>query len=102
MNIRVILSPDAKADISSTIEWYHRADPNLASRFEKETFTTLHRIGQFPYGFPVMNGTVRQALLKRFPYAVYYSLGSKNAWVTALLHQRRSDSAWIIRGNGRS
>src|SRR5689334_2876980 len=80
MNIRVILSPDAKEDISSVIEWYYRADPNLASRFEQETLTTLHRIGQFPYGFRIMNGTVRQALLKRFPYAVYYSLGSKNAW----------------------
>lgn len=102
MNIRVILSPDAKEDISSIIEWYHRADPNLASRFEQQTLTTLRRIGRFPYAFPIMKGTVRQALLKRFPYAIYYSLRSNKALITAVLHQRRSDIVWITRRNGLS
>jgi plasmid stabilization system protein ParE len=74
MNTPVILSPDAAADIRSAIEWYDRADPNLAFRFEQETLTTLHHIGQFPYRFRLMNGAIRQALLERFPYAVYYSL----------------------------
>src|SRR5690348_3005905 len=97
MNIRVILSPDAKADISSAIEWYHLADPNLASRFEKAIFKTLRQIRQFPYRFQIINGAIRQALLKRFPYAIYYSLGSGKVTVTAVLHQRRSDTVWRTR-----
>ena len=89
MNIRVILSPDAKADISSTIEWYHRADPNLASRFEKATFTTLRQIRQFPYRFQIINGAIRQARLKRFPYYIYYFVDQNTVTVTAIVHQRR-------------
>jgi plasmid stabilization system protein ParE len=100
MKIRVILSPDAKADIRSAIEWYHQADPNLASRFEKATFATLRQIRQFPYRFQIINGAIRQALLKRFPYAIYYSLRSNKLTVTAVLHQRRSDTIWRTRRTG--
>lgn len=94
MNTRVILSPDAKADIRSVIEWYYRADPNLAFRFDKETLTTLDHIRQFPYSFRVRNGTIRQARLKRFPYAIYYRLKSNSVLVVAVVHQRRSDAVW--------
>src|SRR5690242_13151644 len=102
MNSRVILSPDARADIRSTIEWYYRIDPTLAFRFDRETLATLLRIGQFPYSFRIMNGAVRPAPLKRFPYAIYYSLRPYKVLVTAVLHERRSDTVWLDRGNGRS
>lgn len=94
MNIQVVLSPDAKADISSTLEWYHRADPNLAFRFEQETLTTLRHIEQFPHRFRIISGAVRRARLKRFPYAIYYSFGYDEALVTAVLHERRSNDIW--------
>jgi plasmid stabilization system protein ParE len=99
MNIRVILSPDAEADIRSAIEWYHRVDPALAFRFEKETITKLRQIRQFPYRFQIIRGAVRQAPLKRFPYAVYYHLRSNRVTITAVLHQRRSDDIWWQRSH---
>jgi len=94
MKIQVVLSPDAKEDIRVTIEWYHRADPDLASRFEKQTLTTLRHIGQFPYRFGIISGSVRRARLKRFPYAVYYACIYDEALVSAVLHERRSDDVW--------
>lgn len=102
MNIRVILSPDAKVDISSAIEWYHRADPNLAFRFEQETLTTLRNIEQLPFRFRMINGVVRRAPLKRFPYGIYYSLDHDEAFITAILHDRRSDDIWRQRSHGHS
>ena len=100
MNKRVILSPDAKVDIRSAVEWYHHIHPHLASRFEQETLKALRNIGQFPFRFRIIKGTVRRAMLKRFPYAVYYSLRDNVASV-AVLHQRRSDAVWMNRGTGR-
>ena len=98
MHTHIILSPDAKADIRSVIEWYYRADPNLAFRFDKETLTTLDYIRDFPSRFRIMNGTIRQARLKRFPYAIYYGLKSDLVMVVAVVHQRRSDAIWKLRG----
>lgn len=95
MIYRIVLSPDAKADMRSAHRWYRRIDRNLAHRFSLDGRTTARRIAQFPYQFPLVNGTVRQALLKRFPYAMYYRVYPKLVFVVAVLHQRRSDAMFL-------
>jgi plasmid stabilization system protein ParE len=100
MKYRSVLSPGAKADISSAVRWYQRKDPSLAFRFTMEALTTLRRIKQSPYQFPVITGRVRRALLKRVPYAIYFYLDEDRAVVRAVVHQRRSDIIWMDRGNG--
>lgn len=99
MNYRIVLTPDADADIGSAFSWYQSIDPNIASRFMSEGRTTMVRILQFPYIFPLVNGAVRRARLKRFPYGIYYSLKSKEAKILAILHQRRSDDVWRQRSH---
>jgi len=93
MCYRVIPSPDAEANIESAIQWYVLEDVDLAFRFIAETTTTLRRIARNPFQFPVVNHVVRRALLKRFPYAIYFSLRGDTVVVTAVLHQRRL-TAW--------
>jgi plasmid stabilization system protein ParE len=100
MNQYIVLSPDAKADIDSAVLWYRRIDPNLAVRYTAETLATLHRIKQFPYRFPIITSSVRRALLKRFPYYIYYSFVSSRVSVIAVVHHRRPDSVWMNRGIG--
>jgi plasmid stabilization system protein ParE len=99
---RIILSPDAKADIRSTIRWYRRSDPNLALRFKLEMRATLRRIARFPYQFSFVEGTFRRANLKRFRYAIFFSVEKERVVVKAVVHQRRADSVWKDRGNGYS
>jgi plasmid stabilization system protein ParE len=102
MNYRVILSPDAKSDISSAVRWYQQRDPKLAFRFMLEVLAIRRRISQYPYQFPLINGTVRRALLNGFPYSVYYSLDNRAISVLAILHQRRANTLLLDRGNGRN
>jgi len=97
---RIILSPDAKADIRSTIRWYRRTDPNLALRFKLETHAVLRRIAQFPYQFPLIEGTFRRARLKRFPYRIFFYVEKDRVVVKTVIHKRRADSTWMDRGNG--
>lgn len=99
---RIILSPDAKADMRSTIRWYQRTDPNLALRFKLETRATLRRIARFPYQFSSIEGTFRRANLKHFRYAIFFSVEKDRVVVSAVVHQRRADSVWKSRGNGYS
>jgi len=91
MNYRFVLSPDADADISSIVRWYLNIDPNLAQRFLRENDTILRRITRMPYAFPLWAGASRRAMLKRFPYFIYYYVEMNIVTVTAILHQRRSD-----------
>jgi plasmid stabilization system protein ParE len=86
---RVILSPGAKADIRSAIRWYVNQQLGLPLRFGVEYKTTLRRVAQNPYQFPLVNHVVRRALLNRFPYAIYFTVSARAVFVTAVLHQRR-------------
>ena len=100
MNYQIIPSPDAEADINSAAWWYQRIETNLTLRFLKETDRTLSNISQSPYRFPRWGGGLRRALLRRFRYAIYFSLNTNAVFVIAVLHQRQ-DSVRIYRGNGR-
>ncbi len=100
MKYRSVLSPGAQADISSAVRWYQRTDPTQAFRFMLEIRATQRRIEQFPYQFPVVKGTYRRALLKRFPYFMFYSLDKDHVSIMAVVHQRRADIIWMDRGNG--
>lgn len=102
MRYRSVLSPDAQADISSAVRWYQRTDPNLAFRFTVETLVMLRRIERFPYQFPVITGTIRRALLRRFPFYIFYNLNEDLATVIAVVHQRQSDIIWMDRAAGRN
>src|SRR6185437_7909195 len=75
MKYRIVLSPGANADYSSVVRWYLNINPNLASRFTEEVDAILQRLSRMPYAFPVLSGAFRQALLKRFPYLIYYFVG---------------------------
>ena len=100
MKYRSVLSPGARADIRSAVRWYQHIERNLAFRFSMEIRATLRRIEKFPYQFPVRNGTVRRALLNRFPYSVYFRLNTDQPYVLAVVHQRRNDTVWMDRAMG--
>ena len=55
-----------------------------------------------PYAFPVLSGAFRQALLKRFPYLIYYFVDMNLVVISAIFHQRRSDPPWMTRRNDRT
>ena len=83
MRFHSILSPDAEADLDSAFRWYLRIDLNLAFRFRLETVATLRRVKTFPYQFPIINLITRRALLKRFPYSIYFDLNGDEVFVIA-------------------
>lgn len=99
MKYRLVVSPGANADLNSVALWYLNIDSNLASRFLAETNTVMRRITRMPHAFPVRAGPFRQALVKRFPYLIYYFVKMNVVVVSAILHQRRSDPPWLNREN---
>jgi plasmid stabilization system protein ParE len=47
-----------------------------------------------PERFPVVRGTCRRALLRRFPYAVYFVPTAEVIQVIACLHASRNPQRW--------
>lgn len=91
MKYRLILSPDAKAGISSVVRWYQCTNPEVAFRFLSKTEATINRIRRHPYSFPRVSGVIHKAVIHRFPYSIFFVLKKQVVIVIAIRHQRQSD-----------
>lgn len=91
MSYRIILSPDAHADLRSAIRWYKQEQIDLSLRFKARIQATLHGIVQRPLAFRLMEDGKRRALMRRFPYYIYFTFDGSTVVVTAIVHQRRGN-----------
>jgi hypothetical protein len=51
----------------------------------------------FPESAPVVHGSFRRALLRRFPYCVFYSIEGEEAVVVGCFHAHRDPEVWRLR-----
>ena len=92
MIYHLILSPDAIGQIRSAVRWYVRKDINLPRRFSAELNETLDRIAENPKQYPLVDDLIRRAVMKRFPYSVYFTFSAGTVYVLRILHQRQLNS----------
>ena len=85
----VIVRPRAQADIREAALWHESRRPGLGSELTLRFDALIERIAQNPLQFPEIENGVRRALLRRFPYAVYF-VAADCPTVIAVLHQRRN------------
>jgi toxin ParE1/3/4 len=73
---RVVIFPEARIDLVTAAEWYEEREPDSLIPLElfAEFDVTVELIAEHPEAFPKFDGEVRRAILKQFPYGVYYSI----------------------------
>ena len=98
MTPRLSLRREAAADIRGATRWYNQQRPGLGSEFTRAVRALLATIERDPLRHPTARAEVRRALLRRFPYAVYFVVGADATVVIACLHVRRDPDVWQARG----
>ncbi len=82
----------------STSTWRPRSGGTSASvpglEFLEELRAAYTRIITRPLGYQDVGLGTRRALLRRFPYAVYYVIGNDVIVVLAVLHASRDPAEW--------
>ena len=91
---RLVSRPDADADVEATFEWYEGELPGLGHQFLKELQLTYDRIAVGPEKYQRVASEIRRALLRRFPYAVYFAIEGDDIVVLAVLHAARDPAEW--------
>ena len=97
MKRRLIIRPEAGADIEDITDWYDEQRPGLGDRFLERLKSLLDRIVEWPRQFPEIVRGVRRGLLDQFPYHVYFRLDGDDVVVFAVIHQRRHPDSWRYR-----
>jgi hypothetical protein len=69
---RLVVQPQSDLDIQAAAVWYEDQRSGLGLRFLDELDLVLQRIKDNPRQFPPVDGDVHRALLRHFPYGVYF------------------------------
>jgi plasmid stabilization system protein ParE len=87
---RVRFRRKAKEDILAAGRYYKSKGTSLGPQFLERVDHVIQLIRDHPRMFPVSIGPFRRALLKQFPYALYYEIVGGTILVAAVLHQHRN------------
>ena len=94
MKFSVVIRPEAEADLAEAYQWYEEKRPGLGERWLLSVEAALSAIQRFPESFPVVHQHVRRALLRRFPYGVFYVVEGSAVVVLAVFHCQRDPKRW--------
>ena len=89
MTLRVRIRPEAQRDIVSSARWYESREPELGVEFWGSLDRVVEAIREDPERFPMVYREFRRALLRRFPYSVFFRLGPKENVVADSLPRAR-------------
>ena len=88
------IRPKAELDVANAVRWYEEQRAGLGDEFVIELDSILRRAILRPLQFPQIKNDIRRALLRRFPYAVYFRVGEETMDLIAVLHQHRDPGMW--------
>jgi len=88
------LTPEAESDLAEAYDYYEGPIPGLGDEFVATLEQQLERVVENPAQYQEIHRGVRRAVMRRFPYAVFY-IGEQNAVVVlAVEHQARDPKHW--------
>ena len=92
-----IFRPAAAADVEDAYRWYEAQRPGLGEEFLAAVRTVIESMPANPELFPVVHRQTHRALLRRFPYGLYYRIVDDQIVVVACMHGRRNPRRWQSR-----
>lgn len=87
-------TPEAETDLEEAFGWYQEQVPGLGHEFLAAVEKQLEQIVANPRQYQTRHRGVRRAIMKRFPYAVFYTVEDPAVVVLAVEHQSRDPEHW--------
>jgi len=93
-NKLLIFRPEAESDVQSSYDWYEKQQAGLGDEFLDALDQVIEGLHRLPEKHPIVHHNVRRALLRRFPYGVFYLNEPPRVVILAVVHQRRDPTRW--------
>ena len=96
MRHRLIVRPEAEADMTEAAVWYEERVKGLGLEFTLEIHAAIQRVVEHPFAQVCVRRQpeVRRVLARRFPYRIFYLVRTDVIVVFAVLHAARHDRHW--------
>ena len=89
--------PEAEGELRDAVVWYEHQRKGLGSEFILCMDEAVERIRRGPENFPKIYKNIQRAVVKRFPFAVFFEIEKSDIRVLAVFHSRRDPSRWQSR-----
>lgn len=97
MSPAVVFRREAQADFDEAYLWYERRREGLGDEFLASVQEALERVAQSPEAPRILHRDIRRALVRRFPYGVFYRSEPDRIVVIAIMHNRQEPRRWQSR-----
>lgn len=94
VSLRLIYKPEAEFDLAEAYAWYEARREGLGSEFLEEVASCARDIECHPQMFPAVHGNLRQGVLRRFPYSLFYLLSDDAIYIISVFHASRDPQIW--------
>ena len=90
----VVFRRRAREEFDAAGDWYERERIGLGQQFTAEIDHLLGRLVKNPSLFPVVHRDIRKAVVRRFPYCVYFRVRAGGIVILAVMHTARRPGEW--------
>ena len=92
--MRLIVRPEAESESLDAIDWYEARSPGLGSELLRCVDACFQRILRNPEIHPMVHREARMAIVRRFPYLLFYRFRDDSISVIAVFHAKRNPRIW--------
>lgn len=90
----IVFRRQARRELDETGDWYEKERAGLGSEFLDEIECSLRYISSNPEQFPILFRGARKAVVRRFPYCIYFRIKDQHIVVLAVFHSSRNPAEW--------
>lgn len=94
MAVELILAPEAEQDVAEAYAWYEDRRIGLGEEFLSSIDATMEAIRRTPEMYALIHECYRRALVRRFPYAIFYEHVEGTIIVYGVFHTSRDPGKW--------
>jgi len=92
--VSYIYHAEARDEYQQALLYYKDFSKDAAERFFISIETTVLLIREQPEAMPKVSNNIRRAVVKNFPYSIFFSLSENTVYILAIAHQRRRPLYW--------
>ena len=81
--------PEVEADVRSGRIWYDGKSQGLGDEFLRVFYASCQELARNPRLYPFVHRNFHRCLLRRFPYAIYFTIEKDRVIVFGLFHCAR-------------
>lgn len=94
MPAELVIAPEVEQDIVEACAWYSRNRAGLDKEFLNCLEACIETIRRGPERYALVYGNYRRALIRRFPYAVFYEYVGGVVTIYGVFHNAHDPEKW--------